>query len=274
MYTDKISYITPPTFSGNCVSSLNLFSRFKLDKESPIYLRALETFNSKYFMYPVPPICLGYLDLELPKEEVFVLRMCIKTPTSSWKVPIELEWTVPFLVNILSYQQSCFPDFDQRFYYLTVRVGENRTSQEDIFHVDGFQNGLLEPLHAPQQFYIWSDRDPTLFALQPYFTQGLDPIKHNFHMYFDKHTQAASLYQGLPKNIYCLDPYIVHAKPKGLTGFRATVRLSCIMTDVKDNTNTVNPALPMRPYNKPDPRNVLWEYPSINEELKFGLIKI
>lgn len=271
-YTDKINYLTPPTFSGVCAKQPSISKRTKIDSENPIYNRAHKLFNTKHFLYPAPPVCLGPIHLTRPSGDLFVLRLCIKMPDSKWCVPKELEWTLPFIENCISYQHNFFPH--ERFYYMTIRHGENLTSQEDTFHVDGFQAGITEELHLPQQVYLWADRDPTLFALQPYFVEDLDSSKHNIHLFLDKKTKKESCYQGLPNHIYLLDPYMAHAKPKGLIGRRTTVRLSCILTDVKDDTNTLNPALPMGPYNKPDPRNYLWEYPYDNGEIKYGLKSI
>jgi hypothetical protein len=105
-------------------------------------------------------------EVKIPSHDTFVLRMPFKTPASDWCLPIELEWAAPFVWSCVAYQKL-FPQWDKRFFYLTIRSGEVSSQQDDTFHVDGFQ-GVLVPRHLPEQIYLWTDRDPTHWAIQPF----------------------------------------------------------------------------------------------------------
>lgn len=272
-YTDKIRYIAPPTFSGAMCAVPEFPNRIKVDKDNPIYTRAKKIFSQRNYLYPAPPVFLGEQEVKIPSEDTFVLRMPFKTPWSDWSLPIELEWAAPFVWGCVAYQKL-FPKWDERFFYLTIRSGEVSSQQDDTFHADGFQ-GVLVPRHLPEQIYLWTDRDPTQWAIQPFFCEDLDPAKHNIHNFFDKHVNRQSLYCGVPKGIYCFDPYHVHARPVLQGGGKRTVlRVSAIPIEIRDDTNTQNPGIRMPVYNKADPRNNFWNYPIDNPEIKYGLHRV
>lgn len=269
MYTNSLQFVKPPTFSGKVCKQPNLVQRLPIDPDSPVYARAKKEFSQRSYLYPAPPIFLGQTKIQ-PPTNTFVLRLPIKTPASDWCLPIELSWLEEFVSGCASYQQL-FPQFEERFFYLTVRSGSLKSQNDERFHVDGFQ-GALVPRHLPEQNYLYADENPTLFALQPYFCEDLDPSKHNVHDFFDAHTNRSLVWSGVPRGVYLFDPYHVHARPTKVVEPRTMIRLSCLTIEIRDDTNTKNPALPMPTYQKPDPRNYLWQYPIQNPELKFGLV--
>jgi hypothetical protein len=275
-YTDRIKYISPPTFSGEMCMTPKIPERIKIDADNPIYDRAAKTFSQRGYLYPSPPVFLGEQDVSIPDDDVFVLRMPFKVPGSAFCLPVELSWAASFVWSCVAYQKL-FPEWESRFFYLTIRSGEVSSQQDDTFHVDGFQ-GVLVPRHLPEQIYLWTDRDPTHWAIQPFFCEDLDPAKHNIHNFFDQQTNRQNLYCGVPKGVYCFDPYHVHARPvlgAGLQpGRRTVLRVSSIPIEIRDDTNTQNPAITMPIYDKADPRNNFWNYPVSNPEIKFGLNRV
>ena len=269
-YTDTVEYIDPPKFSGNICKQPKLHKRTIIDADSPVYSRANRNFDQRQYLYPAPPIFLGPTQIRYPKEPCFILRLPIKIPGTDWRLPVELDWLAKFVEDCASYQQN-FDDFLNRYFYLTVRSGPVSSQNDERFHVDGFQ-GALVPRHLPEQNYLWTSTDPTLFAIQPYFCEDLDPAKHNIHDFFDRHTDRRQVWSGLPGGVYLFDPYHVHARP-AVVGWRTVERLTALTVEIRDDTNTRNPALQMPAYGKPDPRNHLWPFPFATPELKFGLKK-
>jgi hypothetical protein len=232
----------------------------KVAPASPVYERATRDFDHEGFHYPAPPVYLGQVDMTPPPEQ-YVLRLLVKAPGTDIFLPMAMAWMLPLLHQSIDYQRAHFPDFDNRFIYITVRSGIVKSQRDDEFHVDGFQ-GTSVPRHIPEQNYIWSNCHPTEFVLQPFFIDELDPAVHNVHSYLDRMTNPDNIVEVRGNGAYIMDPYHVHRRPQIPAGTeRAFIRICYSPVEIKDDTNTFNPWIPMGPYNRGDVRNKLIDYP-------------
>lgn len=275
-YTSTVKYFTDPVLfaDGFYRFDVDRRKRHKIDADNPIYGRGDKVFCQRGYMYPSPPVFMGQLKPAIPIEPVYALRLLLKQPGSEFVVPKSLLFLDEFIRNSSAYQAQFFPNFDERFVYITVRSGPMISNREDMFHADGYQ-GTAIARHIPEQNYLWANSYPTLFSLQPYFVENLDAGKHNIHEYFDAATDRKNLYEGLEGGIYLIDPMHVHARraiPEGT--IRSVARITYSPVEFRDDTSTVNPELPRGPYNRDDPRNHLWHYAEQNPELKFGLKRV
>lgn len=276
-YTGTVRYIDcPHLFDGRPVTfSVNdNDAPAKASPGSPVYTRAQRDFDQATYMYPAPPLYLGQQDIPLPDGQLYILRLLIKQPGSDFVIPDTIAQMQPFIANCATYQKAHFPDFEDRFVYLTVRSGPLLSNREDEFHADGFQ-GISVPRHIPEQNYIWCDKFPTLFAMQPYFVEDLDPAVHNFHSYFNAHTDRNNVYAVRERGTYIMDPFHVHARqtmPEDTE--RAFIRLTFSPVEIRDDTNMVNKWLPRGPYNRNDIRNRLVDYEGPPPEAAQGLQRV
>lgn len=262
-YQGTVNYVpVPASFFADTVSfsADSSDTPCKVDPSSPVYGRALRDFSQSEYKHPAAPLYLGQEGVSTPSEEVYVLRLLIKAPGTDFFVPGKLDWLIPMIRKSAAYQRAHFPDFDSRFVYITVRSGVVKSSRDDEFHVDGFQ-GISVPRHVPEQNYIWCDTHPTMFAVQPYYLEGLDPARHNVHEYIERCTDKTDLTIINERGLYIMDPYHAHARPSVPEGTQRTfVRICYSPVEIRDDTNTVNPALPRGPYNRGDIRNTLVPY--------------
>jgi hypothetical protein len=260
-YTSTISYFESPhikwqeplRFSAADDSSFQAPEAGNL-----VVKRAKDIFTQAAYKYTAPALSLGKVDMKPPQgQELFVLRLLIKKPDTEFVMPEELGFLKDFVAETACYQATHFPDYADRFVYMTLRSGLVRSSNDDSFHADGFQ-GISVPRHIPEQNYIWMDRDPTLFAVQPYFVEHLDPARHDFHEYFNRCTDMANVQQAKAGEAYIMDPYHIHARPVlSADTWRSFVRICYSPVEIRDDTNTPNKWLPMGPYNREDIRNRL-----------------
>lgn len=272
-YTDTITYYQAPGLfdDGKLEFNVDGAPPAKAAPGSPVYARAREVFNQAGYMYPAPPVYLGQMDIEFPAETQYVLRLLIKEPGSAFVVPKKLGGLADFIKASARYQKAHFPDFEDRFAYLTVRSGEVKSKNDDVLHVDGFQ-GISVPRHIPEQNYIWASSHPAIYSMQPYFVEDIDPGQHNIHKYFEKNTPPQALYSGMEKGVYIIDPYHVHMRPPVPEGTRRSmVRLDFSPVEIRDDTCMVNIWLPRGPYNRDDIRNRLTEYEGPSSAAACGL---
>ena len=272
-FTTSIKYYeAPDLFDGKAVVFYPPESRHAaVTPESPVYARAKTDFNQSGYMYPAPPLYLGQKEVQFPDNEIYVLRLLVKEPNSPFVLPEKLGFMKNILKDSAAYQKSNFPDFDNRFVYLTVRSGNVKSQRDDEMHVDGFQ-GISVPRHIPEQNYIWADSNPTHVSLQPYFVEAVDPAKHNIHTYFEKATHPANVMQGVEKGLYVIDPYHVHARPRVESGIRrAFFRICYSPVEIRDDTCMRNPFFNRGPYGRKDIRDVLTDFDGLPSNATYGL---
>lgn len=219
--------------------------------------RAKVNLDLKHFRnHDTNPMCLGKYEFDLPKDQ-YILRMLVKGPDTSLIVPKPLRWLEWTICNLYNYH--CQYISKHPYIYVTTRIGEVSSKTDDIWHVDGF--GLDTP-HIPEQNYIWADHTPTEVLHQNFaFPEDFDAKKHHIHWYFNDHVSPLAEVETLqPKNMYLIDPYVVHRRPPTASGHRSFIRISFLPLPIKDDKNTQNPLLPVAPWKHRDIRETLVRY--------------
>jgi hypothetical protein len=275
-YTDTITYHGCPTLFDDGVIEFesNTYLGPKSMPDSPVYQRAERIFTQSGYMYPAPPLFLGSREIVFPLESIYVLRLLIKAPGTKFLLPGRLGFLEAEIRSCAAYQKRYFPRFAERFVYLTVRSGPVKSLHDDELHVDGFQ-GISVPRHIPEQNYLWCSNAPTVFSMQAYFVEHLDPGKHNIHTLFQCVTDASALYAGVEKGLYVIDPCHVHARPKARDGDRRSMfRLCFSPVEIMDDTCMVNKYLPRGPYNREDIRNRLVAFDGPESDSDNGLRRV
>jgi hypothetical protein len=222
------------------------------------YLRWASNLNLKEYGFFLPPIPLAhYIPKNMPEDQ-YVLRMMVATPQSDTLfLPQGLEWLREAIALCRLLQG---PFGSKRFIYITVRIGQVRSTTDDEWHVDGFS---MRTPHVPEQNYVWADSEPTEYLEQPFqIPSDFDPLKHNIHRFFQLQADQSKI-RTLPlKCLNLLDPYMVHRRPPGSSGLamRKMFRISFVPIEIEDDTCQQNPLLPSGPYNREDIRNRLTDY--------------
>ena len=204
---------------------------------------SLEDFND----YNYPEFVCD-LDLELPDEEVKVLRILIKDGFSDFKIPENLMWTMPMVQKAYEYQTKKIK-VKHSFCYLTIRKGIVNYEQDDEWHTDGFSQSIT---HIPEQNYIWTNNHPTEFYVKPIkFPKDFDTMKHNVHRYIQdqilENFEICRTCDYFAGQVFCIDPFVIHRRPKVTNNTdRAFVRVSFTPIEIADCNNTFNPELPRK----------------------------
>lgn len=186
--------------------------------------------------------CLGELDLHPPQHRQYVLRMLVWTPYDGLKLPDELSWTLPLIEASMRHQHD-YIGVIHPFCYLTVRHGLVTSTTDDDWHVDGFS---MKVTHLPEQNYLWADSHATevLHAATP-LPESFDPLRHNIHSTFGRFVTSTNVVQCHPRNVFVIDPYVVHRRPAVPAGTHRTfLRVSHVPIEINDTNNTQNPLLP------------------------------
>lgn len=192
-------------------------------------------------------LCIEKLNIKLPESVENILRMPLYIK-NRWYIPKgRFDWCFDFINFCVNHNKRFFNTHP--YWYLTVRNDqedlENRSGQ---WHVDGFSTRIPQ---KPEINYIWCSDNPTLF-----YENGIKfPINfngrvHNIHKYIQKNIEDEYIKEIKPKNIYLLDPYVIHRKPDVINKGRVFVRLSNVPIEIEDDLYTPNPLLPMKSYNR------------------------
>jgi hypothetical protein len=207
------------------------------------------------------PMVVDRLELTRPKERQYVLRMPIRRYYSGFWIPKELEWCWPLIQ--VGFEHQKLIKINHAFAYLTVRSGIVDSQTDDEWHTDGFSTRIT---HLPEQNYIWSDTYPTEYVVKPIqFPCDFNPLRHNVHKYVQSMLVigATKCWSVWSNCVYCLDPYVIHRRPKEAKGKQRTfVRLSFTPIEILDKNNTPNPLLPVPSTDRDgvEIRNELEEY--------------
>jgi len=222
------------------------------------YLRWMANLNLKEYGSFLPPLPrLHFVPKNMPEDQ-YVLRMMVATAQSPHLyLPQELEWMRDTIMLCRILQG---PFSSNRYIYVTVRIGQVRSTTDDDWHVDGFS---MRTPHVPEQNYVWTDSEPTEYLEQPFqIPADFDPMKHNLHWFFQERADSSKI-RTLPiKCLNLLDPYMIHRRPPGSTGLamRRMFRISFVPIEIEDDTCQQNPLLPSGPYNRTDIRTRLVDY--------------
>lgn len=210
--------------------------------DSNIRHNAKQAISLEQFIWLNEPDNVGHIDLRIPADRQYVLRMPISRYYSGWKVPKELQWCMPIIEMADNHQKNSV-GVNHAFSYLTVRSGIVESETDDVWHVDGFS---MKITHLPEQNYIWSNCDSTEYVTEPIeFPTDFDPLIHNVHLYIQKKVANSLIKKCLPKHVYGLDPYVIHRRPPMTKGTQRTfVRVSFTPIEILDKNNAFNPELP------------------------------
>ena len=190
---------------------------------------------------------VGAIDVSLPDTQRSVLRLPL-CMNGVWSIPSEFDWLSEFIHHCVVYQSRHF--VSHPFWYLTVRrTDADPTNRSSQWHVDGFS---LRTPHLPEMNYLWCSEEPTLFYEKPLvFPHDFDGKRHNLQTFIEERIDAQYMVQGQPRQIYLLDPYVVHKKPDSIASTnRFLIRLSNIPVEIEDDLHTPNPAFPSKRYGR------------------------
>ena len=206
---------------------------------STIAERAQHPVSLKWFDDLNFPEYISAVDLKPPKGSQYILRMLIKEPFAEFKIPDEYQWVKPMLIIAEANQKRS--NIRHPFCYLTIRHGIVASENDDVWHTDGFSQTIT---HLPEQNYVWVNQFPTeYFAKEIQFPNDFDTFKYNVHLYLQDNSPAV-YHKVVSKNVYCLDPYVIHRRPKNSTGKQRTmVRISFTPIEIADVNNTSNPLI-------------------------------
>jgi hypothetical protein len=190
---------------------------------------------------------IGGFDVSLPPAQRSVLRLPI-CMGGAWSIPSEFDWLKDFIRQCVAFQETYF--VAHPFWYLTVRrTDADPTNRSSQWHVDGFS---LRTPHLPEMNYLWCSEEPTLFYERPiFFPDDFDGKRHNLQSFVAERIDHTHVVQGQARQIYLIDPYVIHKKPDCIVSTRRfLIRLSNIPVEIEDDLYTPNPAFPTRCYGR------------------------
>jgi hypothetical protein len=204
--------------------------------------RSTRPVSTKEFAYAGAPLNLGQYNLKCPFDHQYILRMVVRADGGEYCLPPELDWLRDLFARAVESQQQM--GIDHPFCYVTVRHGAVSSTTDDEWHVDGFS---VRVPHAPEQNYLWADRDGTEWAdLSVAFPEDFDARVYNVNHYLQQWINEGNVSKCLDNTMYCMDPYIVHRRPPSSSSLaqRTFVRVSFVAIEIDDIRNTQNPLLP------------------------------
>lgn len=221
-----------------------------VDEWNPCYTDILQPFNSYKYTCPRPPISLGRFNTATAKTCPNVLRMLIKLGDSyTIYLPEELEPLKEDILRLMNYDRYIMGDvWKSMFVHITIDnkvVQPKETHRYPGYHGDGLQGAKFREKDLCEHSYIVVDREPTVFALQPFFVAHLNDARYNIFKEFDRQiTPGTPLFRTLPNHVYLIDPYMVHCSPfMQETGSRTFIRITTTPEELLVPKNTVNPML-------------------------------
>jgi hypothetical protein len=218
------------------VMSLEHANRFS----RPVNLRQFSEINA--------PLYANYVTVRDISEQ-YILRMLVQSPYSKGlQLPPEVQWTSNLIQKAAEFQSKEI-GIVHPYTYLTVRSGPVIHSRDGEWHVDGFS---MRYTHLPEANYvIVFGETPTEWVNQYFdFPKDFDALKHNVHLFFQKRINSSRIKTLDSNTLYFMDPYVVHRKPKIISGtIRCFVRISFTPIEIPDINNTVNPLISTAHYN-------------------------
>lgn len=277
-YIQKNQYISQKLTNSESLT-IEKYHRLWVDECHPSYQDSKTIFSQSKYKYPYLPLYLGQYNIEnIENLNVNVLRLLIRMNHENEKVylPKELLILKDFILENMNYHRLYYSKNKNAFIYLTVRCCDESTlyyKNSQTWHVDGFQGSKVKK-HIVEQNFIWSNKAPTEFLLQPMFCDGLNPSRHDINDFFEKNALEQNIYRGKELGLYVMNPYNIHRVNKSsFEGKRVFIRLNFSPVEIVDITNTINPNfkrenIPMR-----DVRDFLNSY-DIDESVISGFDKM
>src|ERR1700722_3223576 len=195
-----------------------------IDADNIAYHSLFKPFNLNQYLYPRPPIDMGYT--VIGNCDVNVLRMQLKVPNSEYRIPNQLKHLLEMIRRVAEYEKFINANHDDCYCHITYDksyVNADEYHRFPCFHPDGLQGfgrdektNNTKPIEKTnvEHSYIIVSEPPTEFCLQPFFVKHLDESKHNFFLEFDRQANDANIYGSLPNHLYLIDPYMVHRSPR------------------------------------------------------------
>lgn len=226
-----------------------------IDPDNVAYYTLFKPFSLNGFLSPRLPIDMGWTNVEDWNDcRINVLRMPLKFPGTSYKVPKELAALMPLIKRCAEYESFINKQHDQCFCHITFDrsvVEAGQFHRYPGFHGDGIQGTKLTPKVNVEHSYILATEPPTEYCLQPFFLKHLDEAKHNYFLEFDKQAQEGNVFKSLANHLYLIDPYMVHRTPQITQSVqRIFVRITYAFTELQHPKNTVNPLFEGQEYEK------------------------
>lgn len=232
----------------NCGILQDEISKLKGRHESPLG-RSWNAINLKQFNNKNYAEFIEEIKIIPPDSRQYILRMLIKKPFQSFKIPETIEWTKPLIDKAFRTQESV--GIRQPYCYITIRSGLVESVNDDAWHVDGFSTNIT---HLPEQNYCWSNIYPTEFVVTPIkFPVDFLPMKHNIHLYIQDYLDDNNHQIITPdiNTLVCFDPYVIHRRPHIPFGIKRTfVRISFTPIEIIDDSNTQNSLIPTSAYGR------------------------
>lgn len=226
---------------------INEYWHPRIDAWSPLYRDILEPFCAHKYTCPRLPISMGPMSALSFRKCPSVLRVPIKRGGSiEVRLPQELYPIAGELKRLLQYDRFINPNFEAFHAHVTIdnsRVEPGNTQRFPGFHGDGLQGGKFKTKLIVEHSYVFVDRFPTEFAMQPFFVAHLNEDRYNVFKEFDRQLNNSSIYRGLPGHCYLIDPYMVHASPviTETCVHRTFFRLTLTPAELLMPRNTINP---------------------------------
>jgi len=225
-----------------------------------IYDRAFNIINTRQYNNFNAPDELDQIDLDIPDDNIYILRMLIRRSLEDFKIPDDLKWVQPLIE--MSERNQKHLGVIHPFCYLTIRSTDHLSKTSDEWHVDGFSTRIT---HLPEQNYIWVNHMPTEYLLKKInIPNDFNPLENNIHYLIQDLVNDSDEIQTInSKTLYCFDPYVIHRRPRIITGHRTFIRISFTPIEINDINNTENYILKTY-YNRDgikDFRNKLERYP-------------
>lgn len=277
-YTEKLNYIKQELSFGE-EFVIAKYNRLKIDEYHPSYQDANQIFCQSKFKFPYIPLFLEKYDFskEIENLDVNVLRLLIRENSEDalLKLPKEIIPFKNFILEQINYHRQHYYINKDAFIYITIRTCNYDNlyyENSKTWHIDGFQGSKIKR-HIPEQNFIWCNKLPTEFLLQPMFCEGLNGSRHNINDFFEKNAKDNFSYEIMKNGIYIMTPYNIHrVNLKKFKGIRVFIRLNFSPVLIEDSTNTINPMIPQNQLQMVDVRNFLSNY-DINEMKLYGLKK-
>jgi len=193
----------------------------------------------KYVKCGSPPKLLGARFCPLP-EMMFYLYLPVKLPgMSSVVLPRNLETLGDMLALI---EEDCLDDWLYKYVYVTAKrmfVGPGNPGNRPGWHIDGFMsNGDIN--------YIWSDMNPTQFAVQPFMNIPYDDQESMEEI--ERQVNPEDIQTYTDGDLLRLDEEVVHrVNPEPEPGDRSFVKITVSDHQFASKGNSYNYLLP--PYN-------------------------
>lgn len=150
--------------------------------------------------YGKPPIALGRFNFDL-REVMYYLYLPVSILGSGIALPPNVQCCMPLIRKALEASPRRY-----RYVYLSARKGwasPDNPLNRPGWHCDGFGTDDMN--------YVWWSGPGTRFAVQRFTDISTDHVKSQSQ--FENQIDLRTIIHPPERNLYALDPYVVHATP-------------------------------------------------------------